>query len=160
MAKSAIHKLLTEILHVIEKLIYIRFIDKHYIKNILLNSFHQQCILCQTTTNSHVRVRHPRKTCPFNSFRASVSTLNHHIFTYFVQRRSFLSSCYHLNLNQAFKVKNLVPMTMHQGRCHWTCALYQVLVRMLMQKRPLLQQISLNLCKSRNLYLIDFKTQR
>ena len=29
MAKSAIHKLLTEILHGIEKLIYIRFIDKH-----------------------------------------------------------------------------------------------------------------------------------
>ena len=39
MAKSAIHKLLTEILHGIEKLIYMRFIDKHYIKNILLNSF-------------------------------------------------------------------------------------------------------------------------
>ena len=38
MAKSAMHKLLTEILHGIEKLIYIRFIDKHYIKNILLNS--------------------------------------------------------------------------------------------------------------------------
>ena len=29
MAKSAIHKLLTEILYGIEKLIYIRFIDKH-----------------------------------------------------------------------------------------------------------------------------------
>ena len=29
MAKSAIHKLLTEILHVIEKLICIWFIDKH-----------------------------------------------------------------------------------------------------------------------------------
>ena len=29
MAKSAIHKLLTEILHGIEKLIFIRFIDKH-----------------------------------------------------------------------------------------------------------------------------------
>ena len=29
MAKSAIHKLLTEIIHGIEKLIYIRFIDKH-----------------------------------------------------------------------------------------------------------------------------------
>ena len=39
MAKSAIHKLLTEILHGIEKLIYMRFMDKHYIKNILLNSF-------------------------------------------------------------------------------------------------------------------------
>ena len=48
MAKSAIHKLLTEILQGIEKIIYIRFIDKHYIKNILLNSFHQQCILYQT----------------------------------------------------------------------------------------------------------------
>ena len=29
MAKSASNKLLTEILHGIEKLIYIRFIDKH-----------------------------------------------------------------------------------------------------------------------------------
>ena len=29
MAKSTIHKLLTEILYGIEKLIYIRFIDKH-----------------------------------------------------------------------------------------------------------------------------------
>ena len=29
MAKSAIHKLLTEILYGIKKLIYIRFIDKH-----------------------------------------------------------------------------------------------------------------------------------
>ena len=29
MAKSAINKLLTEILYGIEKLIYIRFIDKH-----------------------------------------------------------------------------------------------------------------------------------
>ena len=28
-------------------------------------------------------------------------------------------------------------MTMQHGRCHWTCALYQVVVRMLMQKRPL-----------------------
>ena len=39
MAKSAINKLLTEILYGIEKLIYIRFIDKHQIKNILLNSY-------------------------------------------------------------------------------------------------------------------------
>ena len=39
MAKSAIHKLFTEILHSIENLIYIRFIDKHQIKNILLNSY-------------------------------------------------------------------------------------------------------------------------
>ena len=39
MAKSAIHKLFTEILHSIENLIYIRFIDKHQIKNILLNIY-------------------------------------------------------------------------------------------------------------------------
>ena len=39
MAKSAINKLLTGILYGIEKLIYIRFIDKHEIKNILLNSY-------------------------------------------------------------------------------------------------------------------------
>ena len=118
-------------------LVYIRFIDKHYITFCSIasisNAFYAK--LCsswrgiktrverQTTTNSHVRVRHRWKTCSFNSFRASVSNLNHHIFSNFLQRRSFLSSCYHLNLNQAFKVKNLVPMTMHHGRCHWTCAL-------------------------------------
>ena len=39
MAKSAMNKLLTEILYGIEKLIYIRFIDKHQIKNILLNNY-------------------------------------------------------------------------------------------------------------------------
>ena len=39
MAKQAIHKLLTEILYGIEKLIYIRFTDKHYIKNFLLNIY-------------------------------------------------------------------------------------------------------------------------
>ena len=39
MAKSAIHKLLTEVLYGMEKLIYIRFIDKHWIKNILLNTY-------------------------------------------------------------------------------------------------------------------------
>ena len=58
--------------------------------------------------------------------RASVSTLNHQIFTYFVQRRSFLSSCYHFNLKEAFKVNNLAPMTMHHGRCYWSRALCQV----------------------------------
>ena len=39
MAKPAIHKLLTEILYGIEKLICIQFIDKHLIKNILLNIY-------------------------------------------------------------------------------------------------------------------------
>ena len=39
MAKSAMNKFLLEILYGIEKLIYIRFIDKHYIKNILLNNY-------------------------------------------------------------------------------------------------------------------------
>ena len=39
MAKSAINKLLTEILYGIEKLIYIRFKDKHQIRNILLNIY-------------------------------------------------------------------------------------------------------------------------
>ena len=63
---------------------------------------------------------------------------NHQIFTSFGHRRSFLSSCCHLNLKHAFKVKNLVPMTMHHCRCHWSRDLYQVLVRMLMPKRPLL----------------------
>ena len=136
MAKSAIHKLLTEILHGIEKLIYTRFIDKHYIKNILLNSFpsamhsmpnfavleresrHESSAKQQQAAMFVSDIR--KKTCSFNSFSASVSTLNHHIFTYFVQRRSFLSSSYHLNLKKAFKVKNLVHMTMHHGRCHWS----------------------------------------
>ena len=51
---------------------------------------------------------------------------NHQIFTSFGHRRSFLSSCCHLNLKHAFKVKNLVPMTMHHCRCHWSRALYKV----------------------------------
>ena len=72
------------------------------------------------------------------SMHQSPLSVNHQIFTSFGQQRSFLSSCYHLNLMQAFKVKNLVPMTMHHGRCHWPRALYQVLMRMLVQKRPLL----------------------
>ena len=80
----------------------------------------------QTITNSHVCVRHPWETCSFVSFSESVSTLNHQIFTYFVQRRPFLSSCYHFNLKQAFKVNNLAPMTMHHGRRHWSRALCQV----------------------------------
>ena len=42
--------------------------------------------------------------------------------------RSPVRSCYHLNLKQAFKVKNLVPMTIHHGGCHWSRALYQVAV--------------------------------
>ena len=72
------------------------------------------------------------------SAHQSPLSVNHQIFTSFGQRRSFLSSCCYLNLKQAFKVKNLVPMTMHHCRCHWSRALYQVLVRTLMQKRPLL----------------------
>ena len=71
-------------------------------------------------------VSNPKETCSFTSFKASVSNLNHQIFTYFVYRRSFLSSCYHFNLKQAFKVNNLVPMTKHHGRCHWSRALCQV----------------------------------
>ena len=64
--------------------------------------------------------------------------VNHQIFTSFEQRRSFPSYCCHLNVKQAFKVKDLVPMTMHHCRCHWSRPLYQVFVRTLMQKRPLL----------------------
>ena len=100
MAKSAIHKLSTEILHSIENLIYIRLIDKHQINNILLKSFSSAMhsmpnfavlggesrheVERQITNSSHIRVRHPWETCSFNSFSASVSTLNHLIFTYFV----------------------------------------------------------------------------
>ena len=72
------------------------------------------------------------------SAHQSPLSVNHQIFTSFEQRRSFPSYCCHLNVKQAFKVKNLVPMTMHHCRCHWPRALYQVSVRMLMQKRPLL----------------------
>ena len=72
------------------------------------------------------------------STHQSPLSVNHQVFTSFGQRRSSLSSSYHLNLKQAFKVKNLVPMTMHHCRCHWSRVLYQVLVRTLMQKRPLL----------------------
>ena len=104
---------------------------------------HQQCILSQTlrflkgnqdTSRAPNTNKQPcscqtslRKwTCSFTSFSASVSTLNQQIFTYFVQRRSFLSSCYHFNLKQAFKENNLVPMTMQHGRCHWSRALWQI----------------------------------
>ena len=93
----------------------------------------------QTTTSTHVRVRHPWETCSFTSLSASVSSLNHQIFTYFVQQRSFLSSCYHLNLKQAFKVKNLVPIYDYAARSLSLVVSsfnYHVLVRMLMQKRP------------------------
>ena len=72
------------------------------------------------------------------SAHQSPLSVNHQIFTSFRQRRSFLSSSHHLNLKQAFKVKNLVPVTMHHCGCHWSHALYQVLVRMLMKKTPLL----------------------
>ena len=82
------------------------------------------------------------------STHLSPLSVNHQIFTSFGQRWSFLSSCYHLNLKQAFKVKNLVPMTMHHCHCHWPRALYQVSMRMLMQKRLLLIVYnSLALCR-------------
>ena len=72
------------------------------------------------------------------STHQSPLSVNHQIFTSFGQRQSFLSSCYHLNLKQAFKVKNLVSMTMHHYPCHCPHALYQVSMHMLMQKRLLL----------------------
>ena len=72
------------------------------------------------------------------SAHQSPLSVNHQIFTSFEQRRSFPSYCCHLNVKQAFKVKNLVPMTMHHCRCNWSRPLYQVFVRTLMQKRPLL----------------------
>ena len=70
------------------------------------------------------------------SAHQSPLSVNHQIITSFGQRRCFLNSCYYLNLKH--KVKNLVPMTMHHCRWHRSGALYQVLVCMLMQKRPLL----------------------
>ena len=115
----------------------------------------QQCILCQTLQflkekqdskssskqkNSAMLVSDILEKLSLSPRSAHQSPLsvNHKIFTSFGQRRSFLSSCCHLNLKQAFKVKNLVPMTMHHCRCHWSRALYQVFVRTLMQIRPLL----------------------
>ena len=71
-----------------------------------------------------------------HSAHQSPLSVNHQIFTSFGQRRCFLNSCYHLNLKH--KVMNLVLTTMHHCRCHWLRAPYQVLVCMLMQKRPLL----------------------
>ena len=101
----------------------------------------------QATTSSHVFVRHPWETCSFTLFSESVFTLNHQTFTYFVQRRSFLSSCYHFNLKQAFKVNNLVPMTMHHGRCQLVaCPLSSQRSRMRMQKRPLFSTTTLKSC--------------
>ena len=82
-------------------------------------------------------IREKRSLSPRSAHQSPLS-VNHQIFTSFGLRRSSLSSCYHLNLKQAFKVKNLVPMTMHHCRCHWSRALYQVFVRTLMQIRPLL----------------------
>ena len=82
-------------------------------------------------------IREKLSLSPRSTYQSPLS-VNHQIFTSFGQRRSFLSSCYHLNLKQTFKVKNLVLMAMHHCRCHWPRALYQVSMRMLMQKRPLL----------------------
>ena len=114
----------------------------------------QQCILCQNLRflkgNQDKSSTKKQQSAMFvsdileklslspRSTHQSPLSVNHRIFTSFGQRRSFLSSCYHLNLKQAFKVKNLVPMTMHHCRCHWPRALYQVSMRMLMQKRPVL----------------------
>ena len=106
-------------------------------------STHQQCLLCQTLRffkGNQDTSRAPNNNKQPCSCQTSLRNLLFHlvqcislhfsqqIFTYFVQRRSFLSSCYHLNLKQAFKVKNLVPMTIHHGGCHWSRALYQVAV--------------------------------
>ena len=115
----------------------------------------QQCILCQNLRFLKGESRHKssakqQQSAMFvsdileklslspRSAHQSPLSVNHQIFTSFGQRRSFLSSCYHLNLKQAFKVKNLVPMTMHHCRCHCPRALYQASMCMLMQKRPLL----------------------
>ena len=89
-----------------------------------------------------IRVRHPWENCSFTSFSAFVSTLNHQIFTYFVQRRSPLRSCYHLNLKQAFKVKNLVPMTWSTTVAVTGRVLFiKSPSRMLTQKRPLFPKL-------------------
>ena len=75
------------------------------------------------------------------STHQSPLSVNHQIFPSFGQRQSFLSSCCHLNLKQAFKVKNLVPMTMHHAHCHWSRALYQVASALAPAKRPLFPKL-------------------
>ena len=87
---------------------------------------------------THVRVRHPSETFSFTSFSASVSTFCKSPDLYFFWTMKVFPKFLLLNLKQAFKVKNFSSyMTMHY-HCHWSHALYQVLVRMLIQKRPLL----------------------
>ena len=71
------------------------------------------------------------------SAHQSPLSVNHQIFTSFGQWRSFLSSCYWIS-SKLSKWRILVTMTMHHYHCHWSRALYQVLVRMLIKKRPLL----------------------
>ena len=94
----------------------------------------------QTTTSSHVRARCSCQTSLGNLLFHLVKRISLHFKSpdlyLFVQQRSFLSSCYHFSLKQAFKVNNLVPMTMHHGRCHWSCSWSSQRSRMLMQKRP------------------------
>ena len=150
MAKSAIHKLLREILHGIEKLIYIRFIDKH----ILLNSFPQQCILCQTLR--FLKGNQDTSRAPNNNKQPSScqTSLRNSLFQ-LVQRISLRFKSPDLYLFCTAKVfpRFLLPFEsqasfqseelgsydyMHHGRFHWSRVLYQVLVHMLMQKRPLL----------------------
>ena len=107
----------------------------------------------ETTTSNHVRVRHPWETCSFTSFSESVSALNNQIFTYFVQRRSFLSSCYHFNLKQAFEWQteefgsyDYVPRSLSLV----ACSLSSQRSRMLMQKRPLLIPSGSNILQYKN----------
>ena len=102
---------------------------------------HQQCILCQTLRflkGNQDTSRAPNNNKQPCTCQTSLRNLLFHLvqrislhfkstdLSYFVQRRSFLSSCYHFNLKQAFKENNLVPMTMQHGRCHWSRALWQI----------------------------------
>ena len=62
----------------------------------------------QTTTISHVRVRHPWETFSFTSFNSSVSTSCKSPDLHFFWTTKIFPK-FLLNLKQAFKVKNLVP---------------------------------------------------
>ena len=138
MAKSAINKLLTEILYDIEKLIYIRFIDKQWIKNILLNSY-ASAKLCQTLR--FLKGNQDTSRAPNNNKQPfSCQTSLRNLLFHLVQRISHFKSTdlylfcttkvfpkFPLSFqSQASFQSEQFAMTMQHGRCHWSRAVWQV----------------------------------
>ena len=142
MAKSASNKLLTEILYGIEKLIYILFIDKQQIKNILLNSYASAMLLCQTLRflkGNQDTSRAPNNNKQPRSCQTSLRNLLFHL----VQPISlhFKSSDLYLFCTTEVFPKFLIPLQSQASfqsaqfgsydyaprcRCHWSRALCQV----------------------------------